>query len=208
MRTSEAISIWTVYGIWLDQHSSQIGFFLHEKTFFLHTCTPYSELPSNIRTMIMSFMLQCNHAYKFARAPKKLFADWEINNVYVAEGLQGWTKIYAYFFYWLVGILVNAWCPNFEIYCVSKKACSFCVGNRYLQMDLLDIQILLTWNKIKCFYLFIYNTRVLWISLLFLTTSLYSLWLSWINFSVCLFMPIFVAVLFMSLYLFSLSLFF
>ena len=108
MRTSEAISIWTVYGIWLDQHSSQIGFFLHEKTFFLHTCTPYSELPSNIRTMIMSFMLQCNHAYKFARAPKKLFADWEINNVYVAEGLQGWTKIYAYFFYgWSASLLMH-----------------------------------------------------------------------------------------------------
>ena len=73
--------------------------FPRKKTYFLHTCATCSEIPFNMCTMIMSFMLQCNHACKFARVPKKLFADCEINNVYVAEGLQGGTKKYAFFFY-------------------------------------------------------------------------------------------------------------
>ena len=125
-------------------------------------------------------MLQCNHACKFARVPKKLFAYCEINNVYVAEGLQGGTKKYAFFF--MAGR--HPWqCMMSQFFrrtvCLRRYA-HFCTGNHYLLLDKIfwtyiscwpvkHENVFIYWNKIQEYYEFLYDffTKFLCIFLLF-----------------------------------------
>ena len=183
--------------------------FPRKKTYFLHTCATCSEIPFNMYTMIMSFMLQCNHACKFARVPKKLFAYCEINNVYVAEGLQGGTKKYAFFF--MAGR--HPWqCMMSQFFrrtVCPRRYAHFCTGNHYLLLDKIFWTYISCW---KCFlsieikYKNIMNFCMIFL-LSFYASFSYFFSLSSFYFSVCLFMPISSFLMLLSLFCHFLSFF-